>query len=234
MDNLKNGIALIGIGIIVGAIIIWALFTQGYIVTQISIGPFALGVPVPTPPLVPSPAQPALDSVISHWEFGDLIYQEDFEDEVANGWTTEYGSFEIVKLPDGNRVWRTSNDGYATMTLPVNTSDYALQAKVTEVSGSRGLGVLHIRVKSGSPCPASYESYFSTFDGWLSLVEHDVSCAEIGGQGGFAGGYKSNLLNGTPYTIRLGAKGQEIQSFIVIGRGEVLFQSITLTVNAIH
>ncbi|MCL4531097.1 MAG: hypothetical protein M1282_17030 [Chloroflexi bacterium] len=176
--------------------------------------------PTPTlsPTKVPAPTSTQFVSqpAISEWTLGNLIYEETFENGAANGFHIRWGDFNIVQTSDGNHVWRTSDissDADAQLVLPTQSSDYAVEAKIMQVSGEKGFAFINIRYVAGSPCNPDYELYMDTFGGWLNLIERSSTCEELRQTGLFAN-YHTSLTNGVWYTLKMEAKGPEIRAYL--------------------
>ncbi len=153
------------------------------------------------------------------WPLGNLIFQEDFETlPVMKGWNIN-GSFQRVSDETGNHLWQTSTNSQAYFTLPVSGSDYAMEARVMQVSGGQAFPILAIRYTNGSPCESDYRTYFDTSLGWLTLTEFGLTasgtCDElrVGGTGLIAG-QRIPLSNNTWYKLRIEAKGAEIRAYL--------------------
>lgn len=161
-----------------------------------------------------SSAEDALPTPPEKWELGELIYEETFEDDVAKGLHTKWGTFDIVATSDGNHVWRTEDFGFTTLSLPTSSNDYAFEAKIKQVSGDDGLGMVAVRlVPSDGPCYSSYTVYMDTDVNWLTLVEFNANCEELRETGMFSN-FNYPLVNGVWYTLRLETKGKEVRVYL--------------------
>lgn len=157
---------------------------------------------------------PQIQTPANDWILGDLIYEEDFEDELINKLRTISGRFDIVQTSDGNHVWRTlTNGNLSQVTLPTTSNDYAVEAKIMQVSGKEGLGFIEIRMEEGSPCGRNYGVYLDAYGDWLNLVERGTNCEELREDGLFAN-YKTTMSNGIWYTVRIEAKGAEVRVYL--------------------
>jgi len=171
------------------------------------------------PPAVvaPSPTTSVGAATVPHYEQeGALIYEEDFEDGVANGWD---GSMEIVQLGDGNHVWRPEND-QERYTLPGGVFDYAVEARIMKEDGPDGAAGIGVRAVPGEAC-GHYFTYMRS--PWLALVEVDASCEEVRDSYGAAlGGYQISFSQEVWYTLALEANGSTMSVYLdgeLIGSG---------------
>ncbi len=166
-----------------------------------------------------SPATPTPSPTPTDWPLNNLVYQEDFERPLIQGWEIKAGSFQRVNHENNNFVWQTSTNSQAFMTLPISGSDYAMEARVKQVSGGQALPILDVRYTEGSPCDADYRTYFDTYSGWLTLVESGLTtsgtCDElrVGGTG-LVDTQRITLSNNTWYKLRIEVKGEEIRVYL--------------------
>jgi len=171
-----------------------------------------LGDQPPTPaPSTPPPITSAPPSPAPPWELGELIYEENFEDEVVTELKIKSGTFDIIRTSDGNYVWRTSTGGDTELTLSTVSSNYAVEAKIMQVSDKQGFGGFHIRGESFG-CPG-YQVYMDISGDWLNLVEKSASCDELRETGLFAN-YNTALSSGVWYTLRMEAKETEARVYL--------------------
>jgi hypothetical protein len=165
------------------------------------------------PPVTAPTAEPITEKATDRWVLGELIYEEDFEDELINGLRTEFGRFDIVKMNDGNHVWQTSTVSDSKINLPTKSNDYAVEAKIMQVSGKQGFGFIEIRIKSEEPCNTNYGVYLDGYGDVLNLIERGNNCIELREEGLFA--YQNvPLSNGIWYTLRIEAKGAEVKVYL--------------------
>jgi hypothetical protein len=161
----------------------------------------------------PPTVAPAIQNNTDSWSKGNLIYDEDFEDGIANGIETIFGRFGITETDNGNHVWRTESSSLGQISLPTTSNDYALEAKIMQISDKQGFGFVEIRKEKGNPCDAGYGVYLDLYGDWLNLIERDQSCEELRQSGLFAN-RKISLSNGVWYTIRIEAKGAEVRVYL--------------------
>ena len=174
------------------------------------------GVLSASTPLAPA-AQPApsptasVDAVsVPYYEqVGALIYEEDLEDGIANGWD---GEMEIIQLADGNHVWRAENE-QPRYILPGGVLDYAVEARIMQHEGPGGAAGVTVRVISGEAC-AYYFSYIDFAGGWLPLVENTALCEENRGPDGLLDGYQFPFSSDVWYTLALEATGSTIRVYL--------------------
>jgi hypothetical protein len=142
------------------------------------------------------------------------LYSEDFEDGVANGWE-ETADFQVI-LHGGEygRVWRTG-EGFAGLSLPDGSNDYALETKVTRSAGNAGGVGLYVRVTDAAP-GQSCEDYFmfgvDTSNGHSYIVRMNVAtCKEV-----VVAEATSRIVhrNGEWFTLRLEAQGKNLRGYI--------------------
>jgi len=175
----------------------------------------SLSTPTLAPTKVPVPTSTQVESqpAFPEWMLGNLIYEENFEDGIMQGLITKWGSFDIVSNSNGNHVLRTADNGFGKIVLPTQSSDYAVEAKIMQVSGEKGFGSIHIRIIEGEPCPQNYVMYMDVSGGWLNLVEGSTACEELR-QTGLFKNYHTSLSNGVWYTFRIEAKGPEVRTYL--------------------
>jgi serine/threonine protein kinase len=219
---------LLGIGIFLGSLIfhrapqsskpVSTQIKSANIVTpSITGGVGGVSSPPPTmkAPLLTETSQ-SQTLTLPQWERGPLLSQVDFENGQVGDWIMNGGDFNIIRLADGNHVWATSINSEARLTLPTTLSDYAMEARIMQVSGGQALGILQIRITAGSPCDWNYGTYFDTSAGSLTLVESGytgTSCDELRRTGLFAN-QRMPFSNGTWYKLRIEAKGSEIRVYL--------------------
>ena len=221
-------LVLLGIGIVLGNLIFHMApqfpkpvstrtETANILTPSITYGVVGISSPPPTmkAALLTETSQ-SQTLTLSQWERGPLLSQVDFENGQVGGWTIKSGDFNIISLADGNHVWSTAINSEARLTLPTILSDYALEARIMQVSGGQALGILQIRITAGRPCDWNYGTYFDTSAGWLTLVESGytgTSCDELRGKGLFAN-QQMPFSNGTWYKLRIEAAGSEIRVYL--------------------
>ena len=166
----------------------------------------------PANPTTLSPTSTQQPSQIS-WSKGDLIYQEDFEDGTTSGIETKFGGFNIIETNNGNHVWRTESSSLGQISLPTTSNDYAVEAKIMQISEQQGFAFVEIKKESGKPCDSGYGVYLDLYGDWLNLIERDQSCEELR-QGGLFANRNISLSNGVWYTVRIEAKGTEIRVYL--------------------
>lgn len=154
----------------------------------------------------------ASQEINKNWTLGELLYEENFEDEVITRLNTKHGHFEIVEV-DGNHIWRTSTSSLGQISLPTTSNDYAFEVKIMQVSGEKGLGFVEIRKESGTPCDSGYAINLDVQGGWLNLLEREKTCDELRDSGLFAN-TNITLSNGVWYTLRIEAKGAEVRVYL--------------------
>lgn len=169
--------------------------------------------PTNEPPVVSTTPTSIAQTSIESWILGELIYEENFEDELISGLKTKLGKFDIVVTNDGNHVWRTATSSLSQVSLPTTSSDYAVEAKIMQVSSQQGFGFIEIRTESGEPCNAGYEIYLDAYGDWLNLIERGHNCEELREDGLFAN-RKTSLSTGVWYTVRIEAKGAEVRVYL--------------------
>jgi len=174
------------------------------------------GVLSASTPLAPA-AQPApsptasVDAVsVPYYEqVGALIYEEDLEDGIANGWD---GEMEIIQLADGNHVWRAENE-QPRYILPGGVLDYAVEARIMQQEGPSGAAGVGVRVVPGEAC-AYYFSYIDFAGGWLNMVENMPACDENRGPDGLLGTYPIPFAQDVWYTLALEANGSTMSVYL--------------------
>lgn len=174
----------------------------------------------PTNTSLPNPANTSVviaTPSVEQWARGNLIVDENFNDKEANNWETRIGNVEIVEILENgqsNYVLQLEA-GLTQLTLPENISDYAVEAKIMQVSGNEGLGIIQIRmIENAGQCGQQYKTYIDVTQDWLSLVEDDpIKCDENRDTGLF-GARKINLSMKTWYLLRIEAKGAEIRVYL--------------------
>ena len=157
-----------------------------------------------------SPATPVPS--VTPFPQAHLLYAEDFEDGVFNGWRHWWGLMNVVELPDGNHVLHLIN-GYKAYELPKGiTTDYVLEVRAMQVSLGGGLARLHLRVTPGSNCGDQYSFEADPSFDWLTLLEvEDVGCP---GEGGMRAGYPLALDHQTWYTLRFETRGALLRAYV--------------------
>lgn len=185
--------------------------------TIASMGPLSQ-IPQPSKTALASPT--AIESLFQtplhdaqEWTLGNLIYEQTFENDTLGGFLPISGTSAIIQTSDGNHVWQTSEDADSQLTLPTQSNDYAVEAKVMQVSGNGGFGMIHIRREYGSPCTPDYELYMDALGGWLNFIERSNQCDELR-QTGLFDNYHTTLSIGTWYTFKVEAKGPAIKVYL--------------------
>jgi hypothetical protein len=183
---------------------------------QLNFTPLATDLPQPSetasPTLSPFPTITLTeDSSLPPWRFDNLIYEETFEDQIADGLEITAGKFEIVQTSDGNHVWRTDYNGTSELTLPIESNDYAIQARIMQVSASdAGQGTFWMRMEGNVGCPG-YLVYMVVLEDRIRLAEKDSDCNEV--PDGLYDEYNDNLSDGVWYTVRIEIKGAEVRVY---------------------
>lgn len=154
---------------------------------------------------------------VEQWARGNLIVDENFNDKEANNWKTKSGNVEIVEVLENgqsNYVLQLES-GLTELTLPENINDYAVEAKIMQVSGNEGLGIIQIRmIQNAGQCGQEYKTYIDVTQDWLSLVEDDpIKCDENRDTGLF-GARKIDLSMKTWYLLRIEAKGAIVRVYL--------------------
>ena len=146
----------------------------------------------PTPTATPVPASA-------------ILYSEDFEDGVTDGWTTYAGAWSVVE--DGsNHFWRgTGPTNYPQAWLDVdytNWTNYAFESRIRFVKGAV---FVCVRTDGGS---AFYNAYISSSDDWISFADYDGSLYRTFGDIGH-----SVRINKW-YTVRFEVEGDRLRLYI--------------------
>lgn len=153
------------------------------------------------------------------WTHGSLLYQEDFEGSQVSGWDIPGYCYQRIQESNGNQAWQATTNCQAYLTLPVSSDNYAMEAKIMQVSGEQALAGLEARVIDGKPCQSKYSTYFDTSLGWLTLVDFGLTtngtCDELQGGGiGFKDAKRFPFSNGVWYKLRIELKGADIRVYL--------------------
>jgi hypothetical protein len=201
------------------AVLLGALNTVGMINTS-SMNPTATSTTLPVAPSTATfTTTPTANAQEVSGEFDHLIYEEDFEDQIADEIETIYGHFDIVQTSDGNHVWRTEDNATSQLILPTESNDYAVQARIMQVDGDdTGQGTFWLRRKNeDSGCPA-YLVYMVVLYDQVRLIEKgpDPDCPELQETGLYEDYYfedSDGLANGMWYTVRIELKGAAVRVY---------------------
>jgi len=166
------------------------------------------------PPVVASPAQTtdltptssAPEALYAYRSAGTLIYEEDFEDGIANGWLSPP---EVHLLADGNHVLGMEND-QPMLSLPHDVSDYVIEARILMHAGAGGSAGIGVRAMPGG---AMYFSYVDFAGGWVNLVEAQAG-EEVRGPDWPPNGYRMVVSQGVWYTLALEGRGSLLRDYL--------------------
>lgn len=154
--------------------------------------------PTPTPTATPVPASA-------------ILYSEDFEDGVADNWTT-YNSTWSVDIEDGNHFWRgTGPNNWPQAWLDdelnnsidfANLTDYAFESRIRFVKGSV---FVCVRTDGGS---AFYNAYISSGDDRISFADYSD------GEYNTFGDTDHSIRTNKWYTVRFEVKSDILRLYI--------------------
>ena len=155
---------------------------------------------------------------VGAWTRGNLLVDENFNDKKADNWITKSGNVEVVRILENgqpNYVLQLEG-GLTVLTLPKNISDYAVEARIMQVSGKEGLGTIQIRMASPNPgrCNQEYKTYIDVINDWLSLVEDDPIKCDENRETGLFGARKFDFSMMTWYLLRIEAKGADVRVYL--------------------
>jgi pectate lyase len=134
------------------------------------------------------------------------LLSENFDDGVANGWSTNGGSWAVVT--DGSLVYRqsgTSADAKAQVGSTTWT-DYAVQARV-KPTGFNG-SARHVGVVARAQSMTSFYALALTNTGRLEIIKR------ASGSPVTLAGVAASVVTGTWYTLRLEASGSTLTGFL--------------------
>jgi pectate lyase len=138
--------------------------------------------------------------------YGATLYSDTFEDGVADGWTTNGGSWAVVA--DGSRVYRQSSTSSTALAIAgaTNWTDQAVEARVKAIqfAGSSEYVAIAARVQSST-------NYY-----YLSLRNaNKVELSKVAAGSRRLLASKSFTVNtNTWYTLRLEVQGSTLRGFV--------------------
>lgn len=135
-----------------------------------------------------------------------ILYSEDFENGVADGWITYVGTWSVEKEKDGNHFWRGRGPNNYPQTW-WNTddprwTDYAFESRIRFVQGSI---FVCIRADNGG---AFYNAYISSNDDWVSFADYDGKQYQTFGDAAY------DISPNKWYEVRFEVKGDTLKLYI--------------------
>jgi hypothetical protein len=160
------------------------------------LSPTPTRTPIPTPTPIPTvtPVPPSA-----------ILYSEDFEDGIADGWTTHVGTWSM-EVEDGNHYWAgTGPNDYPQVwwgNESTSWTDYAFESRIRFV---KGVVFVCVRSDSGN---AFYNAYISSRDDWVSFAEY------VGGNYTTFGDKGYQIHTRVWYTVRFEVVGNRLSLYI--------------------
>lgn len=132
-----------------------------------------------------------------------ILYEEDFDDGVANGWGTPFGTWTIETDESGNRFWRgTGPSNYPQQWLNNhNWTDYAFESRIRRVNG-----VVFVCLRANNGGSSFYNVYIS--DSGTVFADYD------GTQYNTFSGTNFPTRTNTWYLVRFEVEGNQLRLFI--------------------
>src|SRR5690349_15381892 len=106
--------------------------------------------------------------LISPWKLSTVLLNQNFEGDIVVGLSPISGNWNRIEDLN-NHLWRVEGSGAMDLQVVTGVKDYAVQFKIRQISGARGLGGIYIRAGSGG-CPA-YLFYISNVTDQIKIVE---------------------------------------------------------------
>ena len=181
-------------------------------VTMTSVPPTRRPTNTPRPTSTPTPKPTSVPA-------SAILYIEDFEDEVADGWSASVGTWS-VKKENGNHFWLgTGTHNYPQAWLDDeltgsidfrNWTDYAFESRIRFVSG----GSVFICVRSYNGGIAFYNVQIDNTNNWVQFAEYDGTERNDGSNYHTFGGVDHSILTNRWYTVRFQVEGDSLRLYI--------------------
>lgn len=233
-NYINEYIVIIIIGVIVGVVV--SIITQAdrfapkqnpptTAVAQVASAnattPIVMSTSTASPSRIPRPTQP-LTPTSTRVPSQLIIYQEDFEDGVANGWETNYGvgTFEIRQDDNGNSVWWTRG-ATRVLRLPDDVENYAFEARIqyqtdfSDLNGSTIGFLLNVQLDNILNCVTNnYLLYIDFLGNYHSLNYVNVNSGTCEWTTHYIAGNFFDMASNRWYTLRIEVRDSNISTFI--------------------